>query len=96
MTNASASLTQGVSYGNSGFLTPQAPTSPLPPEQDEAWRPLTDLWPATLWTNREASPYWREHLSPSMGLPGLAGPQLSLPMSAKCEFGRSQGRRQGI
>ena len=28
MSNASASLTQGVSYGNSGFLTPQACPSP--------------------------------------------------------------------
>lgn len=53
MSNASASPMWGVSYKNSGFLTPQASTN-LHPEKN-ARRPLIALWPATPWTHGDIS-----------------------------------------
>lgn len=46
MSNTSALPMQGVSYKNSGFLTPHASTY-LHPEENNAGRPLMALWPAT-------------------------------------------------
>lgn len=69
VSNASALLTQGVSSGNSGFLTPQACTSP-PGERDG--RKAFDGSLASKLVDRQGDrpTEEREHPSPSAGLPG--------------------------